>query len=153
MPPVSEIMRELRPELKQLTQAANQKAVDQLQREITILRERDGASRSTKLDLQDARIVIRDDKGELELKSDGGKRALTAKDPQGKVLFSGPVNTPDERKAVPADVLPRLEKLEKEEMPAFPEQSKAEAATTSQSSSPDQSASAGVSVSVNTSSF
>jgi serine protease Do len=136
-PPVRDIMRELRPELKELGEAANQKAVEKLQREITILRERDGGSRSTKLDLQDARIVIRDDKGELELKSDAGKRSLTAKDPQGKVLFSGPVNTPDERKAVPGDILPRLEKLEKEEMPAFPEAPKADAATTSANSNPD----------------
>jgi hypothetical protein len=120
-PPVRDIMRELRPELEQLEQTAGQKAVERLQHEITILRERNGALRSTKLDLQDARIVIRDDKGELELKSDDGKRSLTAKDPQGKVLFSGPVNTPEERKAVPADILPRLDKLEKEEMPAFPE--------------------------------
>ena len=133
-PPVREIMRELRPELKDLvTQKAD---VEKLQREITILRESAGASRSTKLDLQDARIVIRDDKGELELKSDDGKRSLTAKDPSGKVLFSGPVNTPDERKAVPGDILPRLEKLEKEEMPAFPEAPKANAATTSENVAP-----------------
>jgi hypothetical protein len=143
-PPVREIMRELRPELKQLGEAANQRVVDQLQREITILRERGGASRSTRLDLQDARIVIRDDKGELELKSDAGKRSLTAKDPQGKVVFSGPVNTPAERKAVPADILPRLEKLEQEEMPAFPEAPapKADGAPASANASPAQASAA-----------
>jgi hypothetical protein len=147
-PPVRDIMRELRPELRQLGEDTKQKVADQLQREITILRERDGASRSTKLDLQDARIVIRDDKGELELNSDNGKRSLTAKDPQGKVVFNGPVNTPEERKAVPADILPRLEKLEKEEMPAFPEATQAEGATTSENGS-----SAGASVPAPAASF
>jgi serine protease Do len=143
-PPVNDIMRQLRPELKQLTEDsrrlgedARQRAADRLQREITILRERNGASRSTKLDIADARIVIRDDKGELVLQSDDGKRSLTAKDPQGKLLFSGPVNTPDERKAVPADILPRLDKLEKEEMPAFPEAKKPAAASISQDETPD----------------
>jgi hypothetical protein len=143
-PPVNEIMRELRPELKQLTEDSRRlgedarlRAADRLQREITILRERNGASRSTKLDLADARIVIRDDKGELVLQSDDGKRSLTAKDPQGKLLFTGPVNTPDERKAVPADILPRLDKLEKEEMPAFPEAKKNAGASISQDATPD----------------
>jgi hypothetical protein len=143
-PPVRDIMRELRPELRDLARQkadmAEQKADEQLQHEIMILRERNGASRSTRLDLQDARIVIRDDKGELELKSNAGQRFLTAKDAQGKVVFNGPVNTPAERKAVPGDVLPRLEKLEKEEMPAFPEAPAPapapQGATTSQNTSP-----------------
>jgi hypothetical protein len=64
---------------------------------------------------------LHDDKGDLELKSDDGKRFLTAKDAQGKQVFSGPVNTPEDLKKVPADVLPRLEKLEHDELPAFPE--------------------------------
>jgi hypothetical protein len=156
-PPVGEIMRELRPQLKQLSERGRQldaegrklgedtrqRAADRLEREITILREQNGASRATKLDLADARIVIRDDKGELALQSDDGKRSLVAKDPQGKVLFSGPVNTPEERKALPADILPRLEKLEKEEMPAFPEAKKAASASISQDATPDGSSSAG----------
>ncbi len=137
-PPVRDILRELRPELKNLGESVNRQVADQLQHEITILRERDGASRHTRIDLQDARIIVRDDKGELELKTHEGKRFLTAKDAQGKPLFSGPVNTPDERKAVPADILPRLEKLEKEELPAFPEAPKPDgAATSSTNTSPD----------------
>ena len=138
--PVRDILRELRPELKELGQNLgqniNQKVVDQLQREITILRERNGASRQTKLDLEDAKIIIRDDKGELELKSDAGKRFLTAKDAQGKLLFSGPVNTPEERKAVPADILPRLDKLEKEDVSSFPEAPKADGAANTSPNGP-----------------
>jgi hypothetical protein len=167
-PPVRDIMRELRPALKQLSQDASQlgqdaskKAADQLQREITILRTREGGgSRSTKLDLQDARIVIRDDKGELELKSDGGQRTLTVKDPQNKVVFNGPVNTPEERKAVPADIMPRLEKLEKEEMPAFPEAPKSDetsqvdpATTSATTSSEHGTASTGVPLSADSAAF
>jgi hypothetical protein len=116
LPPVRDIIRALRPEIQQAGQA-----LEDAKREITILREGGGSARQTRLDLEKARIVVRDDKGELELKSDDGKRFLTAKDAQGKQVFSGPVNTPEERKKVPADVLPRLEKLEHDELPAFPE--------------------------------
>lgn len=116
LPPVRDIIRALRPEIQQAG-----KALEDARREITILREGDGSARQTRLDLEKARIVVRDDKGELELKSDDGKRFLTAKDAQGKQVFSGPVNTPDDLKKVPADILPRLQKLEHDELPAFPE--------------------------------
>jgi hypothetical protein len=116
LPPVRDIIRALRPQIQQAD-----KALEDARREITILREGDGSARQTRLDLEHARIVLHDDKGDLELKSDDGKRFLTAKDAQGKQVFSGPVNTPEDLKKVPADVLPRLEKLEHDELPAFPE--------------------------------
>ena len=39
-------------------------------------------------------------------------KSLVAKDAKGESLFSGPVNTPEERKALPPEVRARLEKLE-----------------------------------------
>ncbi len=126
-PPVREILRELRPEVRDAMRAARaghpeefQEAERKLRKEITILRERDGASRTTRLDLGQARIVVRDAAGELVLKVDDGKRLLVAKDTEGKLLFSGPVNTDEERKALPSDVRARLEKLEHEQMPEPP---------------------------------
>jgi hypothetical protein len=43
---------------------------------------------------------------------------LTAKDPQGKLLFSGPVETKEDRDKMPADVRERYEKLQQNELPA-----------------------------------
>ncbi len=57
-------------------------------------------------------MVFNDEKGSLELKMADDKKSLVAKGPKGDVLFSGPVNTPEERKALPADLRERLEKLE-----------------------------------------
>lgn len=48
----------------------------------------------------------------LELKTDPQGKHLVAKDKGGAVVFQGPVNTPAERKAVPAAILLKLEKLE-----------------------------------------
>ncbi|MBI5382905.1 MAG: PDZ domain-containing protein [Opitutae bacterium] len=56
-------------------------------------------------------IMNSDEAGSLELKFEDGKRFLTAKDKQGTVQFSGPINTPEERKAIPEQVRPRLERM------------------------------------------
>ncbi len=57
-------------------------------------------------------MVINDDDGSLELSVKEGVKSLVAKDPQGAQLFSGPVSTPEERKALPAGLRERLERLE-----------------------------------------
>jgi hypothetical protein len=57
-------------------------------------------------------MVFSDDEGSLELSSRDGLKTLVAKDAKGESLFSGPVNTPEERKAMPPEVRARLEKLE-----------------------------------------
>ena len=57
-------------------------------------------------------IAFSDDAGSLDLTIKDGKKSLVAKNAKGEQLFSGPVTTPDERKAMPADVRERLEKLE-----------------------------------------
>lgn len=62
--------------------------------------------------LGDGNLVFSDDKGSLELKTVDGRRELTAKDPAGTVLFSGPITTEEERKALPEPVRARLQQLE-----------------------------------------
>jgi hypothetical protein len=57
-------------------------------------------------------IVLDDDKGSLDLTIKDGKKELVAKNTKGDQIFSGPINTPEERKALPDDVRSRLEKLE-----------------------------------------
>lgn len=57
-------------------------------------------------------LVFSDDEGSLELTIKDGAKALVAKDAKGAELFSGPVNTPEERKAMPPRIRERLEKLE-----------------------------------------
>jgi serine protease Do len=89
-------------------------------REIRILSQDHGALKATRIDLGNAQIVFSDDKGEMKLENVDGKKLLTAKDPQGKLLFSGPVETKEDRDKMPADVRERYEKLEQNDLPAVP---------------------------------
>jgi serine protease Do len=85
--------------------------------EIRILSRDNGALRATKIDLGKAQIVFSDDKGELKLENMDGKKLLTIKDPHGKLLFSGPVETQDDINKLPADVRERYEKLQQNDLP------------------------------------
>jgi hypothetical protein len=71
-----------------------------------------GGRGSTILDLPNSNISYSDDEGSIEIKSDDGKRALTVKDAKGKVTFEGPINTEEERKNLPPEVLAQLKKLD-----------------------------------------
>jgi serine protease Do len=66
-------------------------------------------------------IVLDDDDGMLELRVDDDVKTLVAKNAKGEVIFSGPISTDEQRKAVPADLLKRLEKLEQMEVAEPPE--------------------------------
>jgi membrane-associated protease RseP (regulator of RpoE activity) len=76
-----------------------------------------GAMRSTTIDLNKAQIVYKDMQGELKIETVAGKKILTAKDPAGRLLFSGPVDTKEELDKVPADVRQRYDKLEQKDLP------------------------------------
>ncbi|MGZ4985679.1 MAG: S1C family serine protease [Chthoniobacterales bacterium] len=78
-----------------------------------------GAIKTTKIDLGKAEISYTDAQGEMKIEVTDGKKMLTAKDSQGKLLFSGPVSTPEELNKVPADVRQRYEKLEQKDLPAI----------------------------------
>jgi hypothetical protein len=58
----------------------------------------DGFSR---WDATRARMVMRDADGELEVSIKDGNRMLTIKNPQGEVVFTGPVDSPEQRAAIP----------------------------------------------------
>jgi len=87
-------------------------------REIRILSNDNGALKATKIDLGKAQIVFCDGKGEMKLENVNGKKLLTAKDPQGKLLFSGPVEGNEDLDKVPADVRERYERLKQNDLPS-----------------------------------
>src|SRR5437773_493360 len=87
-------------------------------REIRILSKDNGGLRATKIDLGKAQIVFCDGKGEMKLETVNGKKLLTAKDPQGKLLFSGPVESKEDLDKVPVDVRERYERLKQNDLPA-----------------------------------
>lgn len=86
-------------------------------REIRILSRDSGALRATRIDLGKAQIVFSDDKGEIKVENVDGKKLLTAKDPQGKLLFSGPIETKEELDKVPAEIRQRYETLQQNDLP------------------------------------
>jgi hypothetical protein len=95
-------------------------------REIRILSNDNGALKGTKIDLGKAQIVFCDGKGEMKLENANGKKLLTAKDPQGKLIFSGPIETKEDLDKVPADVRERYEKLQQNDLPAVTPQADAD---------------------------
>jgi hypothetical protein len=62
----------------------------------------------------------------MKLENVNGKKLLTAKDPQGKLLFSGPVETKEDLDKAPADVRERYEKLQQNDLPAVSPRADAE---------------------------
>jgi serine protease Do len=89
------------------------RAADQLR----IFFEDDGAVKASKIDLGKAQIVFSDDKGELKLANVDGRKLLTVKDPQGKLVFSGPAETKEDLDKMPADVRERYNRLEQNDLP------------------------------------
>ena len=76
-----------------------------------------GAMKSTTIDLAKAQVVCTDPHGEMRIEKVNGKKMLTAKDPQGRLLFSGPVDSKEELDKVPAEVRQRYDKLEQKDLP------------------------------------
>ena len=85
--------------------------------QIKITTARDSGLNTTKIDIGKAQIVFSDDKGELRIETLEGKKILTAKDPQGLLLFSGPVETKEDLEKIPAEVRERYEKLQQRDLP------------------------------------
>jgi serine protease Do len=63
---------------------------------------------STTIDGAQAHLRLKDATGEIEVATEDGKRVLTARDSEGKVIFTGPVNTDEERAAVPEPIRKKL---------------------------------------------
>jgi hypothetical protein len=98
----------------------------------------DGALKTTHIDMGKAQIVYHDDKGELKIDNVAGKKVLTAKDPQGRTVFSGPVETKEELDKMPADVRQRYDKLEQKDLPAIAPQMTNDAAGTDSDNDNDE---------------
>jgi len=100
------------------------RAADQLR----IFFEDNGAVKASKIDLAKAQIVFSDDKGELKLANVDGRKLLTVKDPQGKLVFSGPVETKEDLDKMPADVRQRYDRLQQNDLPTVAPRSDTESA-------------------------
>ncbi len=105
---------------RERAEEAAARANEQVQRALETVRERAARSSASRLDLDDAQIMVSDSTGRLQIHSSHGKRTLTIRDADGKKVFDGPIDTPEQRKAIPADALPRVEALEREQVVTFP---------------------------------
>jgi hypothetical protein len=85
--------------------------------QLRIFSEDSGTVKASKIDLGKAQIVFSDDKGELKLANVDGRKLLTVKDPQGKLVFSGPVETKEDLDKMPADVRQRYDRLQQNDLP------------------------------------
>ena len=56
--------------------------------------------------------MITDEQGTLEWTEKDGQKSLRATDPNGKVLFDGPIDTKEDRKGLSKNLKSRLENLE-----------------------------------------
>ncbi len=104
----------------QRTRDEAQRARDEARRssrEMRLFSRDKGAMKSTTIDLGKATIVFTDDKGEMKIETVNGKKILTAKDPQGRLMFSGPVDNQEELDKVPVEVRQRYDKLENKDLP------------------------------------
>jgi hypothetical protein len=113
--------REIAQRAREAAQRVSERAREEAQRaagQISITRTINDAVQHTKIDIGKAQIVFSDDKGELRIENIDGKKVLTAKDPQGRLLFSGPVETKEDLDKVPADVRQRYEKLQTRDLPS-----------------------------------
>ena len=85
--------------------------------ELRIFFDDDGAAKASKIDLGKAQIVFSDEKGQLKLANVDGRKLLTVKDPQGKLVFSGPVETKEDLDKMPAEVRQRYDRLQQNDLP------------------------------------
>lgn len=70
-----------------------------------------GGKGSTILDLPSGNFVFSDNEGSVEVNASEGKRELTVKDKKGKITFQGPINSPEDHKKLPPEVMARLEAI------------------------------------------
>jgi hypothetical protein len=77
--------------------------------------------------MANARLVMKDDTGEIEMTTHDGKRALVARNAKGDTIFDGPIDTEEQRKALPEDIRKKLEMIEVQRKLAEAPQSSVEA--------------------------
>jgi hypothetical protein len=57
----------------------------------------------------DAKMLMKDDNGDIEVSTRDGKRVLLARDARGETIFNGPIDTEDQRKALPEEIRKKIE--------------------------------------------
>ncbi len=71
-----------------------------------------------------AKVLMKDESGEIEVSSNDGRRKLLAKNAKGEVIFDGPIDTPEQIKALPEELRKKVEVIEVrtkvESIPALP---------------------------------
>jgi serine protease Do len=60
----------------------------------------------------DGHLVLKDEELRLELNVAGGKKMLVATDANGKEIFNGPIDTPQQREELPPEVKHALQRIE-----------------------------------------
>jgi hypothetical protein len=70
-----------------------------------------GGKGSTILDLPAGNFSYSDEQGSIDVSNLEGKREITVKDAKGAVTFQGPLNTPEDHKKLPPEVMARLEAI------------------------------------------
>ncbi len=74
---------------------------------------------------RDAKLLMKDDSGEIELSNKDGQRQLVARNPQGETIFEGPIDTEEQRAALPEELRKKVElintqtKIVRFDAPAF----------------------------------
>lgn len=63
-------------------------------------------------DEDDADLIIKDNDRTMKIKVRNGEKNLVVSDNQDKVLFEGPIETDEQRKALPADIAAELDKYQ-----------------------------------------
>ncbi len=120
--------RRMREEARQVASEQRRMAAENRRaaHELRVVSKDDGMVKTTRIDLGKAQIVYNDAHGEMKIETVDNKRVLTAKDPQGRLLFSGPISTKEELDKVPAEVRTRFDKLEQKDIPAVAPQMSAD---------------------------
>jgi hypothetical protein len=59
-----------------------------------------------------ANVTIKDEAGEIEVRSENGRRMVVAKDAKGAVIFNGPIDTEEQRRELPEGVRRKLGQIE-----------------------------------------
>jgi membrane-associated protease RseP (regulator of RpoE activity) len=62
--------------------------------------------------MANTRLLIKDDAGDITLTTHDGKRSLVARNAKGETIFDGPIDTEEQRKALPEDVRKKIEMIE-----------------------------------------
>ena len=67
---------------------------------------------STTWSTANAKVMLKDAGGEIEVRSENGRRTLLAKNPTGETVFDGPIDTEELRKGIPPEFRKMLEQVE-----------------------------------------